>query len=83
MHGSFDKSDENDIRIHRNWGIALYALPAVLVMALIAMVIVQPGVSNWVSQAAQAEFVGTDFVPDAAPTRLARPAMEIRTVRAN
>jgi hypothetical protein len=83
MHGSFDKSGESDNRIHRNWGIALYALTAVLAVALIVMVIVNPNVSTWVSQAAQAEFVGTDFIRDAAPTRLAKPATEIRTVRAN
>jgi hypothetical protein len=35
-----------------------------------------------ISEAAQAEFVGTDFVPDLAPpTRLAQPTNEIRTVR--
>ena len=83
MHGSFDNSGEKDVRLHRSWGIALYALPVVLAAALIAIVIAKPEVSNWISQAAQAEFVGTDFAPDAAPTRLARPAGEIRTVRAH
>ena len=83
MHGSFEKSGESDSRIHRNWGIALYTAPALLAIILIGTVIAYPAASTWVSQAAQAEFVGTEFVPDAAPTRLARPAMEIRTVRAN
>ena len=83
MHGSFDKSGESDGRIHRNWGVALYAASALLAITLIGMVIAYPGASTWVSQATQAEFVGADYLPDAAPTRLAKPAMEIRTVRAN
>ena len=41
------------------------------------------GASKWISDAAQAEFVGTDIVPDLAPpTRIAQPTNEIRTVKA-
>jgi hypothetical protein len=36
-------------------------------------------VSNWISEAAQAEFVGAGSVPEAAPMQ---PVKEIRTVKA-
>ena len=82
MHGSLDKSGESEGRIHRNWGV-LYVVPVLLAVAVIGMVIAYPAASTWISQAAQAEFVGSDLVPDTAPTQLAKPAMEIRTIWAN
>ena len=81
MHDSFDKSRDSDGRIYLSWGIGLYALPVLLVIALTGMALSHPTLSGWISQAAQAEF-GTDLVLDVAPTRLAKPAMEIRTVKA-
>jgi hypothetical protein len=42
----------------------------------------QPAAPVWISEAAQAEFVGGN-VPDLAPTQLAQPAVRVRTVRAN
>jgi hypothetical protein len=80
MHGSFDKSGKADKDACRS--IGFLALPALIVMALIGIVTTRPAASNWISQAAEAEFVGTDLVPDVAPIRLAKPAMEIRTVKA-
>jgi hypothetical protein len=41
-----------------------------------------PAASSWISQAVQAEFVGADSTPDLVPTQTAKPAMEIRTVKA-
>jgi hypothetical protein len=38
----------------------------------------QPTASNWISEAVQAEFVGTDFAPGA-PTQLAQPVRGIRS----
>jgi hypothetical protein len=43
----------------------------------------QPAASVWISEAAQAEFVGGVDVPDLAPTQLAQPNMRVRTVRAH
>jgi hypothetical protein len=54
-----------------------------VVIALIGLAITQPAASNWISEAVQAEFAGTSFAPDLAPTQLAPPARETRTVRAN
>jgi len=56
-------------------------LPVLVVIALVALAIIKPVASVWISQAAQAEFVGSD-APDVAPTKLAQPAMQIRTVKA-
>jgi hypothetical protein len=41
-----------------------------------------PAASSWISQAVQAEFVGADWTSDLVPTQTAKPAMEIRTVKA-
>jgi hypothetical protein len=81
MHGSFDKSGKADKDAYRS--IGFLALPVLIVMALIGLATTRPEGSNWISQAAQAEFVGTDLVPDVAPVQLAKPATQIRTVKAN
>ena len=81
MHGPLEKQPRDSA--YRNWDIKLFALPILLAVALIGFVVSHPSASNWISDAAQAEFVGTDLVPDLAPpTRLAQPTNEIRTVKA-
>jgi hypothetical protein len=82
MHGTFDKSGESNNRISRGWGIGFFALPVLLVIALIGLAVIRPAVSIWISEAAQAEFVGTDLVRDVAPTQLAQPGPVTRTVKA-
>ncbi len=82
MHGSLDKPPRDDQSSDRGWDIKLVALPILLVIALIGLAISHPSASRWISEAAQAEFVGTDFVTDLAPpTRLAQPTNEVRIVR--
>jgi len=83
MHGSFEKSRETGKRIYRGWGIGILALPALIAIALIGVAITHRGASNWISQAVQAEFVGTDQAPDVTPTQLAQPATRTRTVGTN
>jgi len=51
------------------------------VIALVALAIIKPAASNWISDAVQAEFIGQNL-PDVVPTELAQPAMQIRTVKA-
>jgi hypothetical protein len=82
MHGSFDRSGEADNRTDRSWSIGFFALPVVVVLALNGLAMIQPAAFQWISEAAQAEFVGTDL-PEAAPTQLAQPTGDIRAVRAN
>jgi hypothetical protein len=77
MHGSFDRSGENANRTQRSWSVGFFALPVVLVIALIALAMTQPIASNWISEAVQAEFVGADSAP-AVPTQIAQPMQGIR-----
>ena len=83
MHGPLDKSGKNENSIYQRWGIGPFALPVLLVLTLLLLTFAQPSASNWISEAVQAEFTGYGSVPDQAPTQVARPAMQIRTVRAN
>jgi len=83
MPGSLEKQPRDSKSVYRNWDIKLFALPILLVVALIGFTISHPGAAKWISDAAQAEFIGTDLVPDIAPpTRVAQPTNEIRTVKA-
>jgi hypothetical protein len=71
MHGSFERFGENANRIQHSWSLGFFALPVVLVIVLVALAMTQPTASNWISEAAQAEFVGTDVAP-VTPTQLAQ-----------
>ena len=83
MPGPLEKQPRDSKSVYRNWDIKLFALPILLVVALIGFAVSHPGASRWISEAAQAEFVVTDLVPDLAPpTRVAQPTNEIRTVKA-
>jgi hypothetical protein len=79
MHGSFDRFQENRNRTDRDWNVALFALPILVVIALVTLAVVQPAAPGWISEAVQAEFVGMN-APDIVPTQ---PAMQIRTVKAD
>ena len=77
MHGSFDRSGKREGFFDR-WRIGFFVFPVVLAVALIALAILEPSASKWISEAAQAEFAGVYALPDPGPTQLARPSMEIR-----
>ena len=79
MHGSFDRFQEQHDNVDRDWNIVLFALPVFVVIALVALALIQPSAPSWISEAAQAEFVGIDS-PEVAP---AQPALQIRTVKAD
>jgi hypothetical protein len=84
MHGTFEKSREvRDNNIRRSSGAGFLAVPILIAVALVGLAITKPAVSTWIAQAAQAEFADSVVIPDVAPMQLARPANEIRTVRAN
>ncbi len=84
MHGSFDKQPQDDQSVYRSFSIKLVALPVLIIVALIGMAVSHPAAIKWISDAAQAEFVGTDLVPDLTPpTQLARPTNQIQTVHAH
>jgi hypothetical protein len=81
MHGSFDRSQHHR-HTDRNWNIVVCALPALVAVALVGLAIIQPAAPNWISEAAQAEFVGTN-APDLVTTQPAGPVMQVRTVKAD
>jgi hypothetical protein len=83
MHGSLDKLSETGKRIYQRWGIGFFALPVLVVIALIGSAITQPAAPNWISEVVRAEFAGSNSAPEVAPAQLAQPARETRTVRAN
>jgi hypothetical protein len=88
MRGSFDKQPHDDQSADQGWSMRLVALPLLVLVALIGMVLSHPSAIKWISDAAQAEFVGTGFVgtdmaPDLAPpTRTAQPTNDMRSVKA-
>jgi fumarate reductase subunit C len=81
MHGPLNRSDENRSRTDRSWSIGFFALPVLIVIVLVALAVIKPAASTWISEAVQAEFVGVTS-PGGAPKELAQPAMQIRTVKA-
>jgi hypothetical protein len=83
MHGMFRKSGETVKHIYRSWGIGVFALPVLVVIALVGMVVAHSDTSNWMSEAVQAGFAGSNASPAGAPRQLAQPAMEIHSSRAN
>ena len=84
MQDPVEKQTRNGKDVYPNWDVKLLALPILLGVALIGFAVSHPSASKWISDAVQAEFVGTDFVPDLVPpTRLAEPKNEIRVVKAN
>jgi hypothetical protein len=81
MHGSFDKLGETGNRIYRNWGIGVFALPVLVVIALIGLALTKPAASSWISDAVQAEFAGYNLPQEAASTLLAQPVMTVQAAR--
>ncbi|WP_338828229.1 hypothetical protein [Bradyrhizobium sp. 27S5] len=88
MQGSFDKRRQDPASNYQSFSIKLIALPVLVIVALIGMLVSRPAAVKWISDAAQAEFAGTDAiyadpVPNIAqPAPTARPGNEIRTVKA-
>ncbi|WP_426441587.1 hypothetical protein [Bradyrhizobium genosp. P] len=88
MHGSFDKQPQDEQNNYQSFSIKLVALPVLVLIAVIGMVVGHPAAVKWISDAAQAEFVGsefagTDLAPDVPrPAQMAQPSNAIRTVTA-
>ena len=83
MHSTLDRSGKTDETSGGHSGLRLVAIPALLAVALAALAIMQPDASRWMMEAVQAEFAPVSLTPETAPTQLAQPAKEIRTVKAN
>jgi hypothetical protein len=82
MHGSFDRPGQSGNRTQRSWSIGFFAFPILLLIALVGLALAQPAASKWISEAVQAEFGSGNLTPEIGPVQLAKPAMQIRFVRA-
>ena len=82
MQGAPEKPGNTEQNIYGSRGLRLWAIPAILLTALIGFVISHPAASNWISGAVKAEFLGAERMPDEAPSQTVTPAAEVRTVKA-
>jgi hypothetical protein len=82
-NGMFEELGETIKRLYHNWGIGIFALPALIVIALVGLAMTHLDASNWMSEAARAEFAGANNRLVAAPKQLAQPTGEIHAVRSN
>jgi hypothetical protein len=78
MRRAFDKLDQQENRTQWKWTAG--ALATLGVLLLTALTLNSPAASNWISDAAQAEFASTK-TPEPALVQTAQPR-QIRTVRA-
>jgi len=72
MHGRFEEREDfrKGTNLRQDIGLGFLVLPVVIAIALFALLVIQPAGSNWIAEAAQAEFVG-DTIP-LSPTQLAQ-----------
>ncbi|MGY3488915.1 hypothetical protein ACVW1C_006798 [Bradyrhizobium sp. USDA 4011] len=89
MQGSFDNRQQDPESNYESFSIKLIALPVLVIVALIGMLVSHPAAVKWISDAAQAEFAGTDVVDVDPFTRVAQlapralPRNETQKVKAN
>jgi hypothetical protein len=76
-----NQSNRNQKSIREKCGFGFIILPMVIAVVLIALAFIQPSESNWIAESVQAEFTGDVAMPVEAPTQIARPGMNMRTVR--
>jgi hypothetical protein len=74
--------DKDDPRETDNWTRIILAAHGVILLVIVALVAHYPVISEWVSAAAQAEFVNPD-ITSVGPTQIAQPADPFRIVRSN
>jgi hypothetical protein len=60
----------------------LLAINGIIVLVLLVLALSTPSASEWISAAAQAEFVGGDAA-SMTPTQIAQPVEAIKIVRSN
>jgi hypothetical protein len=74
--------DNDDPRETDNWTRIILAAHGVILLVIVTLVVNYPSVSEWMSAAAQAEFVNPD-ITSAGPTQIAQPAEQMRIVGSN
>jgi len=74
--------DKDDPHETDSWLPVVLAAHGAILLVIIALMVNYPVVSEWVSAAAQAEFVGPE-ITSVGPTQLAQPAEPMRIVKNN
>jgi len=77
-----DYQDKDDPRETANSPRLIFAVLGGILLVIVALVTNYPAVSEWISAAAQAEFVNSDMTPSG-PTQIAQPAEQMHIVRSN
>jgi len=82
MHAPFDRSRKSDDDTKPRSGVGFIILPVLMAIVLIALTIVHPKASLWISQTVQAEFGGSGIADDMPVETVQQPGMAIpmRTV---
>jgi hypothetical protein len=85
MHAPFDRSRKSDQATEPRSGVGFIILPVLMAIVLIALTILHPKASLWISQAVQAEFGGSGIADDMPVETVQQPGMTVplRTVHAN
>ena len=73
---------DNDPRETATSARLVFAIVGGILLVIVALVANYPAVSEWVSAAAEAEFVNPDMT-STGPTQLAQPTEQMRIVRSN
>jgi len=83
MHAPYDRSRKSSYRSEPKQGLGFLLLPTIAAFVVIALVVVYPKSSVWISEAVEAEFGGGGFAADL-PVQTAQPDMAapMRTVDA-
>ena len=79
----FEELGETIKRIYHNWGIGIFALPVLVVIALVGLTMTHLDASHWIPEAAQTEYTGASYRPETAPKQLALPAGKVSAVGTN
>jgi hypothetical protein len=67
MHQSLEDLSPEDRRTYRIWTRGIFAFYGALLAGLVVIAMSTTPAAQWVSDAANAEFVGTDLTPPMAP----------------
>jgi hypothetical protein len=80
MRKAFDRPNRQENLTRWKWTAGFTAACGVVIVALVALTWNSPAVMSWISEAAQAEFVGT-MATEQAPVQTAQPAREFHTIK--
>jgi hypothetical protein len=80
MQKAFDRLDRQEHLTQWKWIAGIAAAFAVVMFAMVALTWNSSTMTNWVSDAAQAEFAGS-MMPEQGPLQTAEPARKFHTLK--